>query len=128
MSMRKMSITSWIIAGLLFPLSVMADGVLTPKHGGRMVEADGSRLELVTTADKVDLYVTDHGNHPVAVKSASAKVVFLVGGKKEEVALQAVEDNLLSGKVTLAGSDKGAAVITVEGLPKRISARLPAQK
>ena len=127
-SMKKMSGAVWMLVGLFFPWSVMADGALTPKHGGRMVEANGSRLELVVAADKVDLYVTDHGNQPVAVHGASAKVVFLAGGKKEEVALAAAGDNLLSSQNAVAGGDKAAAVVTVQGLPKPISARLPAQK
>ncbi|MBF0134097.1 MAG: hypothetical protein HQL75_16115 [Magnetococcales bacterium] len=126
---NNLKFVSLLLVGLWVPSwSLWADGILTAAHGGRMVEAHGSRLELVVAADKVDLYVTDHGDKPVAVHGASAKVTFLVGGKKEEVALMAVGDNLLSSQKTVAGGDKAAAVITVQGLPKPISARIPAQK
>ncbi|HAT49123.1 MAG: hypothetical protein HQL07_04875 [Nitrospirae bacterium] len=126
---NNLKFVSLLLVGLWMPSwSLWADGTLTPAHGGRMAEANGSRLELVVAADKIDLYVTDHGDKPVAVHGASAKVTFLVGGKKEEVALVAVSDNLLSGQKAVAGGDKAAAVVTVQGLPKPISARLPAQK
>lgn len=115
-----------VLAGILFSWSALADGVLTPKHGGRMVEAEGSRLELVVTGDKVDLYMTDHGGNPLAVAGASGKVLFLTGGQKVEVLLQAAGSNLLTGTAKISDGEKIAAVMTVEGLPKRITARLPA--
>lgn len=112
--------------GLLFSCSVWAHGSLVPQHGGRMVEGDGGRLELVTKETKVDLYVTDHDDKPVVVTGASAKVVFLVAGKKVEAVLQVVEGNLLSGTTQTPVGEPFSAVITVSGLAKLISARLSA--
>ncbi|MEO5333600.1 MAG: hypothetical protein H7839_16430 [Magnetococcus sp. YQC-5] len=115
-----------VLAGILFSWSALADGVLTPKHGGRMMETNGIRLELVIANDRIDLHVTDHGDKPMAVKGASAKVLLLIGGQKVEVPLQAANDNLLSGPAKIPDGAQSSAVITVEGLPKRITARLPA--
>ncbi|MBF0434767.1 MAG: hypothetical protein HQL77_05260 [Magnetococcales bacterium] len=115
------------LVGLLLSWSAWAHGSLAPQHGGRMVEAEGGRLELVAKDTKVDLYVTDHDDKPIAVAGASAKVVILAGGKKLEVALQGADGNLLSGTTQTPVGDAFSAVITVSGLAKPISARLPAQ-
>lgn len=124
----KMMQPSTLVLACLFAFGsvALADGTLTPKHGGRMAETEGSRLELVVAGDTIDLYVTDHGNQPVAVAKASAKVVLLNEGKKTEVALQPVTGNQLSGTARIPGGEQATAVVTVEGLPKRLSARIPA--
>lgn len=109
---------SLILAG-----AAAADGALTPAHGGRMVEAAGYRLELVTGAGQVALYVTDHGDKPVAVDKAHGKVTVLAGPGKVEIALAPAGGNRLAGEGAVAGD---AAVIAVEGLDKRIAARLAA--
>lgn len=123
-SLSKYMIMLW---GMLFFCSAMADGTLSPQHGGRMTEADGNRLELVVSDNKIDLYLTDHGNRPVTVTGALAKAVLIIAGKKTEVVLQPTSGNLLTGTANLAGGSKAAAVITIEGLSKRITARMPAQ-
>ncbi|MBF0627301.1 MAG: hypothetical protein HQL91_03680 [Magnetococcales bacterium] len=103
-----------------------ADGVLKPVHGGRMVEADGYRLELVSGNGPLELYVTDHDNRPVAVKNAKAKVTWMGETGKKELSLIPTEGNRLTGD----GADGGqrAAVIAIDGLAKRITARVPSGK
>ncbi|MBF0213838.1 MAG: hypothetical protein HQM00_09800 [Magnetococcales bacterium] len=122
--MMKPSILT-LVCLFAFGSVALADGTLTPKHGGRMAETEGSRLELVVTGDTIDLYVTDHGDKPVVVAKASAKVVLLNQGQKMEVTLQPVTGNQLSGTAKVSGGEHATAVVTVEGLPKRLSARIP---
>lgn len=106
--------------------SVWADGVLQPVHGGRMAEAAGYRLEMVATNDRLDLYVTNHDNQPVAVDKATGKIVLMAAQGKVEVPLSPAGENRLSGTGDATTGAHGAAVIAVEGLPKRITARLAA--
>ncbi|MBF0308503.1 MAG: hypothetical protein HQL56_03090 [Magnetococcales bacterium] len=103
-----------------------ADGALHPAHGGRMVEVGGHRLELVTRGERVDLYVTDHGDRAVALDKATGKVTLLGAGGKVEIGLAPAGGNRLSGTGAPAGAEQSAAVIGVDGLDKRIAARLPA--
>ncbi|MBF0109310.1 MAG: hypothetical protein HQL76_09050 [Magnetococcales bacterium] len=124
--MKTIKILS-LLSGFFLSGLVHADGVLTPGHGGRMVEVQGMRLELVTGADTIDLYVTGHDDKPVSVQGASAKVVLLANGKKEEVQLTGAGENRLTVAKGIAGGEKPAAVVTVQGLAKPISARFPAQ-
>ncbi|MBF0613984.1 MAG: hypothetical protein HQL92_02385 [Magnetococcales bacterium] len=126
--MKMMKHSALVLACLfVFSSVALADGTLTPRHGGRMAEAEGSRLELVVTGDKVDLYVTDHGDQPVAVAKASAKVLLMNEGRKTEVVLQPVTGNRFSGTAKVSGGEHAMAVVMVEGLPKRLSVRIPAQ-
>ncbi|MBF0136178.1 MAG: hypothetical protein H7833_13975 [Magnetococcus sp. DMHC-1] len=124
--MNKVLVLSATLLATILVRPVWGDGVLEPVHGGRMVEAAGHRLELVTNQDRVDLYVTDHGNKPVVVDRASGKVIFLAGQEKKDIALAPAGDNRLTGNGKIPAGGQVAVVITVEGLAKRITARLPA--
>ena len=125
-----MHVARWIRTGLAVFVVGMgnawAHGVLTPAHGGKMVESHGQVLELAVREKTVDLYLTDHDNHPASANGALGKVVFLVNGKKVEAALRPAGDNRLSGEAlaTVAGFE--SAVITVERSGKSLSARISA--
>lgn len=124
--MKMISIFSLLVSSLFLAFAAWADGTLTPAHGGRMAEAAGHRLELVTTDDRVDLYLTDHGNKPVAAEKAKGKATLLLASGKVEVSLTPAGGNLLSGAGKVAGGKDVAAVLVVEGFDKPITARLPA--
>ncbi|MBF0427749.1 MAG: hypothetical protein HQL94_02400 [Magnetococcales bacterium] len=119
----------WILMTLmLFAGNALADGVLKPAHGGRMVEAEGYRLELLISDIHLDLYVTDHDNHPVAVDKAMGKVTLLTPQGKVESTLSPVGGNQLAANGQFTNGNKSAAVIAVDGLKKRLTARLPVDK
>ncbi|MBF0143617.1 MAG: hypothetical protein HQL57_07835 [Magnetococcales bacterium] len=124
------SVTQKIRAGLAVLVigmgSARADGVLTPAHGGKMVESHGQRLELTVRESTVDLFLADHGNQPISAMGATGKVVFLVNGKRVETAINPAGENRLSGNAPEAVTGFSSAVITVERDGKPLSARISA--
>lgn len=74
-----------------------------PLHGGVMAQAKDIDYELVTSADKLQLYVRDHGK-PADVAGMTAKATLLTGSEKQEVELVPV-----SGKLEASGSFKVSA-------------------
>ncbi|HIJ83342.1 MAG: uncharacterized protein HW380_2302 [Magnetococcales bacterium] len=124
--MKTVSKFSLFFVGSVLSCAAWADGTLTAAHGGRMVEAAGHRLELVTMEDRVDLYLTDHGDQPVAAEKTKGKVTLLLTTGKVEIPLTPSGGNLLSGAGKAAGGKDVAAVVVVEGLNKPVIARLPA--
>ncbi|MEO5348365.1 MAG: hypothetical protein H7836_01790 [Magnetococcus sp. YQC-3] len=107
--------------------SALADGVLTPAHGGKIVESSGQRLELVVQENKVELYLTGHDDTPTASDGASGKVLFLAGGKKIETALKPAGNNRLVGEAPTLVAGFESAVILVEKGGKTLSARISAR-
>ncbi|MBF0422127.1 MAG: hypothetical protein HQL73_03965 [Magnetococcales bacterium] len=115
------------LAVLVWAGSVWAHGELTPHYGGRIVEAETYHLEMVTKGGHVELYVHDQEHQPIAVGKAKAKVTFLVGQNKTDVHLvPAADEDKLVGEGAPAGGEQAAAVVTVEGLAKRLTVRIPA--
>ena len=73
---------------------------IKPMHGGAVAEAKEVEYELVASADKLQLYMREHGK-PVAVAGMTAKVTLLAGSEKQDVQLQAGD-----GKLEATGSFK----------------------
>ena len=71
-----------------------------PMHGGAVAEAKDVEYEFVASADKLQLFMRDHGK-PVAVAGMTAKVTLLAGSEKQDVQLQAGD-----GKLEATGSFK----------------------
>ena len=92
---------------------------IKPMHGGAVAEAKEVEYELVASADKLQLYMRDHGK-PVAVAGMTAKVTLLAGSEKQDVQLQAGD-----GKLEAAGSFKvpagTKAVVTVSKAGKSVA-------
>lgn len=89
----------WILTltlGLLASNSALAHGDQKPSHGGQLVEAGHVSMELVAQANKLQLYLTEHGK-VVAAAGSTAQVIWLANGKKTEVSLKAAEANRLEG-------------------------------
>jgi len=87
--------------GAAFAADKHADGhEIKPMHGGAVAEAKDIDYELVTKADKLQLYMRDHGK-PLDPAGMSAKVTLLLGGDKQEAQLQPVD-----GKLEATGSFK----------------------
>ena len=76
------------LSQLILALSVSISGAafaadnhghdLKPMHGGAVAEAKEVEYEFVASADKLQLYMRDHGK-PVAVTGMTAKVTLLAG-------------------------------------------------
>jgi len=91
-------------AGASFAADKHADGhEVKPMHGGAVAEAKDIDYELVAKADKLQLYMRDHGK-PLDPSGMTAKVTLLSGSDKQEAQLQPVD-----GKLEAAGSFKVAA-------------------
>lgn len=112
----KTSILVVVASLVLASAGALADGVMTPHHGGKMVETKaGPRLELVVGSGTVDVYLTDHGGKASAAEGMSGKATLLVGGKKVEVALAPAGGNKLSGTGAVEPGAAANAIVTVEG-------------
>ncbi|OGA57998.1 MAG: hypothetical protein A2710_11445 [Burkholderiales bacterium RIFCSPHIGHO2_01_FULL_64_960] len=94
---------------------------IKPMHGGAVAEAKEVEYELVASADKLQLYMRDHGK-PVAVTGMTAKVTLLAGSDKQDVQLQAGDGKLeatgsfkvpTGTKVVVAVSKAGKSVTSV---------------
>ena len=74
-------------SGAAFAADKHADGhEIKPMHGGAVAEAKDIDYELVTKADKLQLYMRDHGK-PLDPAGMSAKVTLLSGSDKQEAQL-----------------------------------------
>lgn len=74
-----------------------------PMHGGVTAQAKDVDYELVAKADKLQLFMRDHGK-PFDVSGMTAKATLLAGSDKQEVQLQPVD-----GKLEAAGNFKVVA-------------------
>ena len=90
-----------------------------PMHGGVTAQAKDVDYELVAKADKLQLFMRDHGK-PFDVSGMTAKATLLAGSDKQEVQLQPVD-----GKLEAAGNFKGAsgtkAVVAVSKVGKAVA-------
>lgn len=103
------------------PAAVLAQGHAhtkhAPQHGGVVAEVNDIDYELVARADKIQLYVTDHGK-AVGLANASAKVTLLTGSEKSEATLAPVGDRLeASGTFKVARGTRAVALVTLPGKP-----------
>lgn len=90
-----------------------------PQYGGIVAEAAHFQAELVASAERLTLFITDHGK-PLPTAGGSAKLTLLVAGKKSEVALAPAGDNRFeaSGNFTLGGA-RAVASLNVPGQPAK---------
>ncbi len=90
-----------------------------PMHGGVTAQAKDVDYELVAKADKLQLFMRDHGK-PFDVSGMTAKATLLAGSDKQEVQLQPVD-----GKLEAAGNCKVAsgtkAVVAVSKVGKAVA-------
>ena len=90
-----------------------------PMHGGVTAQAKDVDYELVAKADKLQLFLRDHGK-PFDVSGMTAKATLLAGSDKQEVQLQPVD-----GKLEAAGTFKVAsgtkAVVAVSKVGKAVA-------
>lgn len=87
-----------------------------PEHGGVVTEASDIEFELVAKADRVTIYVRDHGK-PASTRGATGKLTMLSGAQKTEAALTPAGDNKLegNGSFSVAPGTKFVAAVTLQG-------------
>lgn len=108
-----------LVAALAFSNVAIAAGEhadeAKPRHGGIVTVVKDVSFELVLTADRLAIHVSDHGK-PVDLAGATGKVTLLSGTKKEEALLVPAKDVLeAKGQFATAAGTKVAAQVTLRG-------------
>ena len=86
-----------------------------PMHGGVTAQAKEVDYELVAKADKLQLFMRDHGK-PVAVAGMVAKVTLLAGSDKQDVQLQVGDGKLeASGSFKVPSGTKAVIAVSKAG-------------
>ncbi|MBX9930013.1 MAG: hypothetical protein K2Y56_00475 [Methylobacterium sp.] len=83
-------------------------------NGGRVEEGSGYHIELVTKADRLDVYITNTAYEPVPATGYSGSAIFVIAGKPARIALVPAEGNRLTGRseAPVAKDAKGAIRLT----------------
>jgi len=108
--MKSIMVIVILLISFISPAHAGAGHELKPMHGGVMVEAKDLDVELVTKADNLSLYLTDHGK-PIPLDGGTAKLTVLIGSDKKDYELLPN-----GGKFEVKGSfniPKGSKVIVV---------------
>ena len=124
--MKRLFIASAVAVAAFAGSPAFAE-VLTPMHGGQVVEVNERHIELVAKEGAVEVFVADHNNKPIATEGASGKATQIVDGKKVEVTLAPGGGNKLAGASPLP-NPKASTVVNLTLGGKSISARFPAAK
>lgn len=84
-------------------------------HGGVTAQAKDVDYELMAKADKLQLFMRDHGK-PVDVSSMTAKATLLTGSEKQEVQLQPVDGKLeATGNFKITEGTKAVVAVSKAG-------------
>lgn len=102
-----------------------ADHPPVAQQGGRLAEAHGHRMELVTRGTVLELLLKDEHNQPMSATGYSGKAVVLAPGGKADVTL-APDGTMLTGALP-AGADLAATVLALKAADGHsMNARFPA--
>jgi hypothetical protein len=99
---------------LTVALPAVAHDLAKGLHGGRVVEGGGYHVELLTNGTRVDVFLTDGSDKPVAAAGFKGVAILLVDGKSQRITLTPGEGSRLTGSAnaTLPAEPKGAVQIT----------------
>lgn len=121
--MRKISLA--LAALTLATVPALADHPPVAQQGGRLAEAHGHRMELVTRGTVLEVLLKDEHNQPMTAAGYSGKAVVLAPGGKAEVAL-AADGTKLTGPLP-AGAELAAMVLALKASDGHsMNARFPA--
>ncbi|KZE34223.1 hypothetical protein [Crenobacter luteus] len=99
----------------------LADGVMSPQHGGVMAEAkSGNRVELVAEANQLAVYLTDHSGKAVSSNGVGGEVTLLTGTRKTSAKLAAAGGNKLIAKAQAVAGTKAIVKISHPGQPEEL--------
>jgi len=113
----KTAIAMLSLAALVAATPALAAGnhAHEPAHGGVVAAAKEADYELVAKADRLQLYVSDHGKAR-DLSRASARLTLLSGKDKQEAMLHPAGDKLeATGAFQIAPGTKVVAVVTDGG-------------
>ncbi|MCW5738325.1 MAG: hypothetical protein KIS73_29655 [Enhydrobacter sp.] len=82
-------------------------------NGGRMVDAGPYHAELVSTQNKLELFLADAKNKPVSIDGFKAVAVMVVSGQTQRIVLEPAADRLAGTAATpLGAAPKGVVQLT----------------
>lgn len=114
----KKSLTLLICAMLFIAQGAIAGGGHDhgPKNGGVVREVGDVAYELVAKADKLTLYVSNHGK-PMVTTGATARIKLFAGNAQTEVVLEPAGDSRMEakGNFKLGVGVRAALAITLSG-------------
>lgn len=107
-----------LLACMIFSMPLWAhsddylDTVAAP-NGGQLRMAGALHLELVVTANQLQIHVTDHAGKTVSTQGASGTAITLAKTGKQTLTLAPAQDNLLEAAGTFDPAQPLKAVVTV---------------
>lgn len=105
--------------------SAWANDPMVAYQGGRLAEAHGHRLELVTHGTSLEVMLMDEHNQPMSAQGYAGKAVVMAPGGKAEIALSP-EGTKLTGPLP-AGGELAATVLALKASDGHtMNARFPA--
>ncbi|MCC4114918.1 hypothetical protein LLG90_06085 [Aromatoleum toluclasticum] len=91
LSFKRFASVAVALASLAWAHSESELAKLVPPHGGLVAESGGYRVELVLKPDRVQIFVADHQDKPVAVEGVTGTANLRVKGERpQRVTLQAM--------------------------------------
>ncbi len=112
--MKRLLITSTAAALFAMATPALAHGSAEPTHGGVVQMAGETAVELVKTAQGLDVYFSDgHAEFPAASFDASM-IVTPANGEKFTVALKPASGNRLTAAGVKAGAGSKVVVSVVD--------------
>jgi hypothetical protein len=101
------------ILALILAVPALAHEMAKGPNGGRVAEGGDYHVELVAKGTRVDVFLTDASDKPVAAAGFKGVAILLVDGKSQRVPLTP-EGSRLTGTAgaTLPAAPKGAVQIT----------------
>jgi len=119
--MKSIIVIATLLISFISPAHAGAGHELKPMHGGVMVEAKDIDVELVTKADNLSLYLTDHGK-PIPLDGGTAKLTVLIGSEKKDYELLPNGGKFeVKGNFAIPKGAKAIAVIKIKA--KVVTAR-----
>jgi len=119
--MNKTMATVLLAAALVLSLPAGAHtddylATLVAPHGGQLRMAGPYHLELVAKDKELVLYVTDHGDNPIATEGGVGKATLQLGTAKARttVKLEPAEDNVFKGSGEFTLKPQSVIVVFVK--------------
>ena len=110
--MRPLWFTTAVALMLCGP--ALAHEVEKGKNGGRIADAGSYHIELVAKGARVEVFLSDADDKPIAATGFKGVAILLVGGKSQRIPLTPQDGTRLTGSAgaALPAAPKGAVQIT----------------
>jgi len=103
------AITGFLVLGTVAGAHEVEKG----PNGGRVADAGEYHVELVTSGNRIEVFLTDHDDTPVSAAAHSGLAILAIDGKSRRIALSPAGE-ILAGSVesNIQGEPKGVVQIT----------------